>query len=102
LTFEELLQIVESNARAIQAVAAQQVEFRADMNELRADLREEAEKTKNLRVSLEALRDIVGGQNQRINQLVGYSVTGESDRLDLEQRIRALEDWKQQQGEDRP
>ncbi|MEQ8960555.1 MAG: hypothetical protein RLP02_21975 [Coleofasciculus sp. C2-GNP5-27] len=30
-------------------------------------------------------------QDKRIEQLIGYSITGESDRLDLEERMRILE-----------
>lgn len=96
------------------------------MSRLEAAAIEDSEKVENLRVSLESLRDIVAGQQQeireltedsknlkesiellrdqyvrhdrRIEQLLGYSITGESERLDLEQRIRVLERWKDQQG----
>lgn len=93
-TFDELLQIVESNARAIQALTEQQA---VQSRQIEAQVIESG----NLRASVEALRDIVSGQQQRISQLIGYSITGESDRLNLEQRIRVLEQWKRQQEGDR-
>lgn len=68
-----------------------QLQFRESLVDLRQDILELKESTTDLRESTASLRDIAQSHERRIEQLIGYSVTGESDRLDLVQRLQDLE-----------
>lgn len=116
MEFDELKQLVESNAKSIEALsnesAAARQELREGLRETRAIVDSNAKailglaeqstqdrlRTENLRLSVVDLRDsslallkIASDHEKRLTQLVGYSITGESDRLDLLERVQKLE-----------
>jgi sialic acid synthase SpsE len=97
MTFEEIQQIIQ------QMLAVQR-----DLQEgqLRIQERQEVDR-QQIEQILGIQRDLQEGQLQQLgtverllvqserqerimNQLIGYSITGESDRMDLEEKIRAL------------
>jgi hypothetical protein len=97
MTFEEIQQIIQ------QMLAVQR-----DLQEgqLRLQERQEVDR-QQIEQMLGIQRNLQEGQLQQLgtiekiliqserqerimNQLIGYSITGESDRLDLEEKIRAL------------
>jgi CHASE3 domain sensor protein len=61
------------------------------MNELRREIRELIESSLVQRDVANALLQIGSDYEKQLTQLVGYSITGESDHLDLLQRIHLLE-----------
>lgn len=105
MEFEELKQLVESNAKSIQALANESARARLELKEARAIVDSNAkaiwglaEEAKSSRQDIRDLKDTVftlaqisSDRERRIERLVGYSITGESDRLDLLQRLQKLE-----------
>ncbi len=120
---EDLKKLIESNARAIGALANNFAEYQRiqenQANQVMAIARELQERQiqfqyaqEQLRDSQEQLRDAQERERQtieimveemnrliersnrnerRIEQLIGYSITNESEHLDIEQRFRNLE-----------
>lgn len=116
MEFDELKQLVESNAKSIEALsnesAAARQELREGLRETRAivdsnakailglaeesradrqDIRDLRETSLILRDSVAGILKIASDHEKRLTQLVGYSITGESDRLDLLERLQKLE-----------
>lgn len=83
--------IVDSSAKAILALAEQSTGDRRDINNLSREIRELKESTTVQRDVANALLKIASGHEKRLTQLVGYSITGESDRLDLLERLMKVE-----------
>lgn len=50
-----------------------------------------AEEIADLKQSISELNEISRRHERRLEQLIGYSITGESDRLDILQRMSTLE-----------
>ena len=66
-------------------------ELRGSISELRGSISELRESTSELRESVTDLKDVSQRHERRIEQLIGYSITGESDHLDLLGRLTTLE-----------
>jgi sialic acid synthase SpsE len=97
MTFEEIQQIIQ-----------QMLSVQRDLQEGQLRIQERQETDRNqIGQILGIQRDLQEGQLQQLdalekllvqserqerimNQLIGYSITGESDRLDLDEKIRAL------------
>lgn len=109
MEFDELKQLVESNAKSIEALsnesAAARQELREGLKETRAivdsnakailglaeEARADRQDIRDLKDTVFTLAQIASDHEKRLTQLVGYSITGDSDRLDLLQRIQKLE-----------
>ncbi len=61
-----------------------QIEFRESLAKLRTDIIDLKESTRNL-------NEISARHERRMQQLIGYSITGETESLDLLQRLQSLE-----------
>ncbi len=88
---KETRAIVDSSAKAILALAEQSTGDRQNMNELSKEIRELKESSLVQRDVANALLQIGSDHEKRLTQLVGYSITGESDRLDLLERVQKVE-----------
>lgn len=77
MTFEEMQQIIQGMLVVQQELQASQIEFKASLIELRDDIA--------------SLNELSRRHERRLEQLIGYSLTGESDRLDLAERLQRLE-----------
>ena len=112
MEFEQLLQLVESNAKSIEALSNEAANARQELKETRAiadsnakailgladeakssrqDIRDLKETSLILRDSITGFLQIASDHEKRLTQLVGYSITGESDRLDLLERLQKVE-----------
>lgn len=83
--------IVDSSAKAILALTEQATGDRLMVNELSKEIRELKESSLVQRDVANALLKIGSDHEKRLTQLVGYSITGESDRLDLLERVQKVE-----------
>ena len=83
--------IVDSSAKAILALAEQSTGDRQNLINLGREVRELKESSIVQRDVANALLKIASDHEKRLTQLVGYSITGESDRLDLLERLQKLE-----------
>ena len=112
MEFEQLLQLVESNAKSIEALSNESANARQELKETRAiadsnakailgladeakssrqDIRDLKETSLILRDSITGFLQIASDHEKRLTQLVGYLITGESDRLDLLERLQKVE-----------
>ncbi|MEA5535219.1 hypothetical protein [Crocosphaera sp. XPORK-15E] len=106
---EDLKKLIESNARAIEALTnniseLQKIQVR-DNNQIMLIARELQERQiqfqdaqererETLEIMVEEMTRFIERSNRnerRIEQLIGYSITNESEHLDIEQRFRNLE-----------
>lgn len=69
---------------AIEGLLAVQRELQNTQLVMREEIADLKESTKNL-------NELSQRHERRLEQLIGYSITGESDRLDLLERIQNLE-----------
>lgn len=112
MTFEEIQQAL-GQILAVQRelqnsqlrLQERQIEDRTAISELRASSQDLRIASEQQRASIEALRDVsreliersvnqksnLDQQERIISQLVGYSITNESDHLDLQERMQTLE-----------
>lgn len=84
MTPEEIQRTIEGMLAVQKELQNSQLEFRESLVQLRMDITDLKESTKNL-------NDISQRHERRIEQLIGYSITGEGDRLDLLGRLTTLE-----------
>ncbi len=84
MTPEEIQRAIEGMLDIQRELQNSQLEFRESLVQLRMDITDLKESTKNL-------NDISQRHERRIEQLIGYSITGESDHLDLLGRLTTLE-----------
>ncbi|MBV9388214.1 MAG: hypothetical protein JOZ78_17475 [Chroococcidiopsidaceae cyanobacterium CP_BM_ER_R8_30] len=77
MTFEEIKQVIEGMLSVQRELQASQLELKQNISDLSA--------------SVANLNEISRRHERRIEQLIGYSITGESDRLDLTERLQNLE-----------
>lgn len=61
-----------------------QLRFAESLVELRQEIADLRESTRNL-------NEISARHERRMEQLIGYSISGESDRLDIAQQLQSLE-----------
>ncbi len=106
---EDLKKLIESNARAIAALTNNFAEYQQiqenQANRVMAIIRELQERQiqfqdaqererQTLEIMVEEMNRLIERSNRnerRIEQLIGYSITNESEHLDIEQRFRNLE-----------
>ena len=88
MEFVELKQLVESNAKSIEALANESSQSLQRFEQRFTVLGNEIS---DLKDTVFTLAQIASNHEKRLTQLVGYSITGESDRLDLLQRLQKLE-----------
>ncbi|MBW4665649.1 MAG: hypothetical protein KME01_15880 [Chroococcus sp. CMT-3BRIN-NPC107] len=88
MEFVELKQLVESNAKSIEALANESSQSLQRFEQRFTVLGNEI---RDLKDTVFTLAQIASDREKRLTQLVGYSITGESDRLDLLQRLQKLE-----------
>lgn len=84
MTFEEIQKTIEGMLAVQKELQDSQLKFAESL----ADQREE---TAELRESIRLLRDTSQSHERRIERLIGYSITGESDRLDTIEQLQNLE-----------
>jgi len=84
MTFEEMQSVIQGMLAVQQELQRSQVDLKAEIGDLK-------DSTNDLRKSAQALLDLSLRHERRIEQLLGYSITGDSDRLDLTQRLENLE-----------
>jgi len=84
MTPEEIQRTIEGMLSVQRELQASQIEFRASLAELREDIADLKEATRNL-------NEISARHERRLEQLIGYSITGEADHLDLLQRFQGLD-----------
>ncbi len=88
MEFLELKQLVESNAKSIKALTNESSQSLQRFEQRFTVLGNEIS---DLKDTVFTLAQIASDREKRLTQLVGYSITGESDSLDLLQRIQKLE-----------
>ena len=106
---EDLKKLIESNARAIGALANNFAEYQRiqenqanqvmsiarELQERQIQLQDAQERERQtLEIIVEEMNKLIERSNRnerRIEQLIGYSITNESEHLDIEQRFRNLE-----------
>jgi hypothetical protein len=84
MTFEEIQKTIEGMLAVQRQLQESQLELR--------DAQERERET--LRIMVEEMTRFIESSNRnerRIEQLIGYSITNESEHLDIEQRFRNLE-----------
>jgi len=81
MTFEEIQKKIEGMLSIQLELQRAQLEFKSSLPKLRDDISE-------LRASVVDLKDVSQRHERRMEQLIGYSITGESDRLDTLQRLQ--------------
>lgn len=84
MTPEEIQKAIEGMLSVQRELQNSQLRFDSSLDQLRQEISE-------LRESTADLKEISQRHERRIEQLIGYSITGESDRIDLLQRLMNLE-----------
>jgi hypothetical protein len=97
MTPEEIQNTIASMLTIQKGLQESQIEFRHSLVELREGIAGNREAINDLRIEISDLKDatrnlneISSAQERRLAHLVGYSLTGESERLDILQEIVAL------------
>lgn len=80
----KLLETTTANAEAIRELRETTTANAEAIRELRLE-------TRDLKESTQQLNEISQRHERRMEQLIGYSITGESDRLDVLGRLQSLE-----------
>lgn len=91
MNFEEMQSILQQMLAVQQNLQAEQVEFKQSLVELREGIAANRVAINELRISVSDLKEVSVRHERRIQQLIGYSITGESERLDVIQRLQNLE-----------
>ena len=84
MTFEEIQQMLELLLAVQREIQESQLRNREDINLL-------IEQSRQSREDINLLIEQSRQQNKNIERLIGYSITVESDHLDLEERFATLE-----------
>lgn len=77
MTFEEIQQTIQGMLAVQKDLQTSQLRFAESLAELRESTME--------------LNEVSKRHERRIEQLIGYSITGERDRMDIIQRLQDLE-----------
>ena len=91
MTPEEIQRTIEGMLAVQKELQNSQLRFDSSLDRLGQDISELRESTSELRESVTDLKEISQRHERRIEQLIGYSITGEGDRLDLLGRLTTLE-----------
>lgn len=105
MTFEEMQAVIASMLQVQQSLQESQLRDREDILLLREDILLLIEQTKQVssvqrnlqesqirdREDIELLLEKSRQQERMVDRLVGYSISFESDKMDLEQRLTELE-----------
>jgi len=105
MTFEEMQNIIEGMLAVQRELQESQLSLKESQLEFRASQEEFRASQEAFRASQEAQRDILHEliqkygdlaeqsirQKEILDRLIGYSLTNESDHLNLEEKLRALE-----------
>lgn len=91
MTPEEIQRTIEGMLAVQKELQNSQLRFDSSLDRLGQDISELRESISELRESVTDLKDVSQRHERRIEQLIGYSITGESDRLDLLGRLTTLE-----------
>ncbi|MGB5769965.1 MAG: hypothetical protein WBM32_08870 [Crocosphaera sp.] len=98
MTFEEIQKTIEGMLAVQRQLQESQMQLHSrqmQLQESQLELREAQEREKEtLQVMIEEMNRFIERSNRnerRIEQLIGYSITNESEHLDIEQRFRNLE-----------
>ncbi len=98
MTFEEIQQMLELLLAVQREIQESQLRNREDINLLieqsrqsREDINLLIEQSRQSREDINLLIEQSRQQNKNIERLIGYSITVESDHLDLEERFATLE-----------
>jgi prefoldin subunit 5 len=91
MTFEEMQQTIDRLLTVQQELQNSQIRFNQSLEELRANIAANREDINELRIAISDLNNISLRHERRIEQLIGYSITGESNWLDVLERIGQLE-----------
>lgn len=84
MTSEEIQAAIEGMLSIQRELQNSQLRFDSNLDRLSQDIAE-------LRQSISELNEISRRHERRIEQLIGYSITGKSDRLDIVERLMNLE-----------
>jgi len=84
MTPEEIQKTIEQMLSIQRQIQETQLKNSTEISELSTNM-------SDLSTKMSELIEHSRKQDKRIEQLIGYSITGESDRLDLEERVRNLE-----------
>ncbi len=84
MTPEEIQRTIEGMLAVQKGLQDSQLTFSSNLDTISQDIRE-------LRQSISDFKEITQQHERRLAQLIGYSLTDESDRLDLRQRLTELE-----------
>lgn len=76
--------VIEGMLAVQQGRQSSQLRFAESLVELRQEIADLRESTRNL-------NEISARHERRMEQLIGYSISGESDRLDIAQQLQSLE-----------
>ena len=91
MTPEEIQRTIEGMLAVQKELQNSQLRFDSSLDRLGQDISELRESISELRESVTDLKDVSQRHERRIEQLIGYSITGEGDRLDLLGRLTTLE-----------
>lgn len=84
MTPEEMQNIIEGMLSVQRELQNSQLKQGESISKLKESIIE-------LRESVADLKEVSQRHERRLEQLIGYSISGESDRLDLLQRLQTLE-----------
>lgn len=91
MTPEEIQQTIERMLAVQTGLQNSQIAFSQSLEELRANIAANREDINELRIAISDLKEIGRRHERRIEQLIGYSITSEGDRLDIVERLMNLE-----------
>jgi len=98
MTPEEIQQILQQMLAVQRDLQDKQLKNTENISRNTENISRNTEDISRLRDGMSLLADGVSelidhskSQDKRLDQLIGYSITAESDRLDLEERVRVLE-----------
>lgn len=84
MTLEEIQKVIEGMLAVQQELQNSQLRFAESLIELRQEIAD-------LKGATSSLNEISARHERRIEQLIGYSISGEADRVDVSQQIQNLE-----------
>lgn len=91
MTFEEIQETIQGMLSIQRELQNSQLRFAESLAESKQETLSLRSSITELRESITELRQLSQSHERRIEQLVGYSITGETDRLDVVQRLQNLE-----------
>ena len=91
MTPEEIQKTLEQMLGVQREIQDSQLKLQDNLLRLEQSQSRLTEDISQLTENISELTESSRRQDRRIEQLIGYSITAESERLDLEQRVRILE-----------